>query len=219
MKKLNYLTVKKDGHFEIDRKKSRFIGHVHRAKNETDAQNFIQKIKDQNPKATHNCYAYLIGKDDHIQRKNDNGEPNSTAGTPMLDVLKFKHLHNVVIVVTRYFGGIKLGAGGLIRAYSNITSATINHTGVVQRILQTKINLIINYSQLNPLKYYLTQHSYNLINIAYTSHVTVTVAIDTPQIKKFKQKIINILADQIRFQVGKETYFEIEYHQPKNDRR
>ena len=215
MKKLNYLTIKKDGRFEIDRKKSRFIGHVHRAKDEVDAKKFIQKIKDQNPKATHNCYAYMIGKDDHVQRKNDNGEPNSTAGTPMLDVLKFKHLHNVVVVVTRYFGGIKLGAGGLIRAYSNITSDTIDHTGVVQRILQTEINLTIDYSQLSPLKYYLTQHHYNLINIQYTSKVKVTVAIDVPKVKAFKAKIVNLLDDQLQFQVGGKKYFEIDYHQNK----
>ncbi|QBP18818.1 YigZ family protein [Acetilactobacillus jinshanensis] len=214
MKKLNYLTIKQFGTFELDIRKSRFIGHVQRIKNEAEAKQFINKIKDQNKKATHNCFGYVIGKDDHIQRKSDNGEPANTAGTPILDVIKMKHLHNVVVVITRYFGGIKLGAGGLIRAYSNITTDTINNTGIVQRILQTKIDVIVDYHEFNPLNYYLKQNHYNVINTEYTSKVTVTVAVNTPDIKTFKNKIISLLSNRVTFKVGKKMYFEVDYHQP-----
>ncbi|PDM36799.1 YigZ family protein, partial [Bacillus cereus] len=97
--------------------KSRFICYVSRATTEEEAQEFIQKIQKQNWNATHNCSAYLIGEQDQIQKANDDGEPSGTAGVPMLEVLKKRGLKDTVVVVTRYFGGIKLGAGGLIRAY------------------------------------------------------------------------------------------------------
>src|SRR5699024_11106043 len=127
-----YYTIKESGTYEFTIQKSRFIGHIARIKNEEEAQLFIQKIKKQHYNATHNCSAYLIGEQDHIQKANDDGEPSGTAGIPMLEVLKKLSLKNTVVVATRYFGGIKLGAGGLIRAYGSITSETIKHIGIVQ---------------------------------------------------------------------------------------
>src|SRR5690606_36119864 len=113
-----YYTVKQAGSHEIIIQKSRFIGYVERVNTENEANEFIQKIKKQHYNATHNCSAYIIGDHDQIQKANDDGEPSGTAGIPMLEVLKRLNLKNTAVVVTRYFGGIKLGAGGLIRAYS-----------------------------------------------------------------------------------------------------
>src|SRR5699024_3326970 len=131
----NYYTVKKTGSDEQTINKCRFIGYVKRVETEEDAQSFIQSIKKKHHDATHNCSAYIIGDNDEIQKANEDGEPSGTAGIPILEVLKKKKLKDTAVVVTRYFGGIKLGAGGLIRAYSNTTAQAIRTTGIVKRQL------------------------------------------------------------------------------------
>src|SRR5699024_144557 len=144
----HYYTIKKSGYHEVIIQKSRFIGHVKRVQNEGDAQQFIQEIQKEHHSATHNCFAYIIGDHDQFQKANDDGEPSGTAGIPMLEVLKRLSLKNTVIVITRYFGGIKLGAGGLIRAYSSVTSDTINHIGIVKRELMQGYAVQIEYPLL-----------------------------------------------------------------------
>ncbi|WP_337020026.1 YigZ family protein, partial [Oceanobacillus massiliensis] len=131
----NYYTVKREGNGQQIIQKSRFIGYVRRVESEEAAHDFIQEIKKKHHDATHNCSAYIIGEHDQIQKANDDGEPSGTAGVPILEVLKKQHLKDTAVVVTRYFGGIKLGAGGLIRAYGSTTSHAINETGVVERQL------------------------------------------------------------------------------------
>ena len=111
-----FLTIAKNTSNEMVIKKSRFICSIARVTSDEAAQQFINQISTENRKATHNCYAYMVGDRDQIQRESDNGEPSGTAGVPILESLQLAKLHNVVAVVTRYFGGIKLGAGGLIRA-------------------------------------------------------------------------------------------------------
>ncbi len=114
----------------------------------------LPRQKKANPKANHNCFAYLIGQNDQIQRESDDGEPSGTAGVPILEVLKRVGVHNVAAVVTRYFGGIKLGAGGLIRAYSNATSTALESVGLVNRVMQTAILTTINYANFEKLSYF-----------------------------------------------------------------
>lgn len=121
----NYYTVKPNGSEEVIIQKSRFIGYVRRCETEEEAHSFIQEIKKKHNDANHNCSAYMIGEHDLIQKANDDGEPSGTAGVPMLEVLKRKGLKDTAVVVTRYFGGTKLGAGGLIRAYSGTVSQAI----------------------------------------------------------------------------------------------
>lgn len=121
----DYKTVKGYGEKEIVISKSRFIAYVDRAETEEEAINFINKIKKMHYNATHNCSCYMIGEHNQIQKANDDGEPSGTAGVPMLEVLKKQGLQDTVVVVTRYFGGIKLGAGGLVRAYGKATTEGI----------------------------------------------------------------------------------------------
>ena len=115
---IEYKTLAKAGSDEIIIEKSRFIGYCAPVSSEEEALEFIEKIKKKHYDATHNVFAYVVGLDNNIQRYNDDGEPSGTAGVPILEVIKKEDLRNVVIVVTRYFGGIKLGTGGLIRAYT-----------------------------------------------------------------------------------------------------
>ena len=144
----DYKTVKQQNEAEIVINKSRFIATVKRTKTEEEALDFIREIKQKHHTATHNCSAYLIGEHDQIQKANDDGEPSGTAGFPMLEVLKKQGLQDTTVVVTRYFGGIKLGGGGLIRAYGRSTSEGVAAAGTVMRVLHSRMAVSIDYTAL-----------------------------------------------------------------------
>ena len=129
---MEFRTIKQDGIVEDEIKKSRFICHIKRVTTEEEARDFITSIKKEHHKATHNCSAVIIGEKGEIKRTSDDGEPSGTAGVPMLSVLENHQLTNLCAVVTRYFGGIKLGAGGLIRAYAGSVALAIKEIGVVE---------------------------------------------------------------------------------------
>lgn len=152
----------------------------------------------------------MIGEHDQIQRESDDGEPSGTAGVPILEVLKRLELHNVCAVVTRYFGGIKLGAGGLIRAYSNATSKAIEQVGIVSLVLQTAIQITVSYANLDKLNYYLTQQAISITQTDYTDQVQVTIAVDTANLDDVQTNITNLLAGQVSFKIGDESYHEVD---------
>ena len=141
-----YRTIKEDNQHKVEIKKSRFICFLKRIETEEEAKAFIQQIKKEHWKANHNCSAFVLGDHHEIQRSSDDGEPSGTAGVPMLEVLKKNDLINVCAVVTRYFGGTKLGAGGLIRAYSGSVAQAIVHTGIVEGRLQQEVFVQLDYS-------------------------------------------------------------------------
>jgi uncharacterized YigZ family protein len=141
-----YKTLKQLGVSEIVIKKSRFIGHAKPADSEEEAMQFIESVKKEHWSATHNCYAYMIGERDECQKQSDDGEPSGTAGKPILEVIKNQGLKNVVVVVTRYFGGIMLGAGGLIRAYTDGAVAGIAAAVPVYRVLHEEVRVDIDYT-------------------------------------------------------------------------
>jgi len=132
---MSLYTIACDFQHEIVIEKSRFICTLKKAATEEEAQDFIKETKKKYWDATHNCSAYIIGESGAAQRSNDDGEPSGTAGLPMLEVLRKNNLHNVAAVVTRYFGGIKLGAGGLVRAYTNSVATAIEEAGIAERVL------------------------------------------------------------------------------------
>lgn len=202
----NYLTIRQSGKLSQTIKKSEFICSIARCNAEDSALKFIEQIRKQNPKARHNCFAYLIGINDEIQRVSDNGEPSGTAGIPILNALKHNQIHNVVTVVTRYFGGIKLGTGGLIRAYNGVTANTIKKIGIVQRVIMNEIQFELDYSLFEKVKFYLRQHSIQLLNSQYTSKVIISVIIEHSQIKAFKTDLQNYLSRQLVFKMGNEVY-------------
>ncbi|WP_221566980.1 YigZ family protein [Alkalihalobacillus sp. TS-13] len=171
----SYYTVKGYGEHEINVQKSRFIAYVERAETEQAAQDFIQSIKKKHHDANHNCSAYLIGENDQIQKANDDGEPSGTAGVPILEVLKKRKLKNTVVVITRYFGGIKLGAGGLIRAYGTSTSEGLDSTGIVERKLMNIVAFRVNYSLLGKFENEIRNSDYPLKTINYLDDVEFQV--------------------------------------------
>jgi uncharacterized YigZ family protein len=206
----NYLTVKQEGSFEIIIQKSRFIGHVKRTETEQEAQDFIQEIKKKHNAANHNCSAYMIGENNLIQKAQDDGEPSGTAGVPMLEVLKKKDLKDTTVVVTRYFGGVKLGAGGLIRAYSKGTSEVINHVGIVNRQLMKHLTVTVDYSLIGKLENELRSSSYLLEGIDYLENVTFHVYVARNQLGTFKEWIVNSTSDQAVIKEVEEKYIEID---------
>ncbi|KRK90046.1 YigZ family protein [Lentilactobacillus sunkii] len=205
------LTIKSNGTHEIEIKKSRFICTMERIETEDQAKNIIAKVSKENAKANHNCFAYMLGDDDHIQRESDNGEPSGTAGVPILEVLKMNELHNVLAVVTRYFGGIKLGAGGLIRAYSNATSTTIDSLGIVKLVNKQELTLTIDYNQFDKLKYFLEQESIPIEATNYTDKIDVVIAVSDAGFDALITQITNLLSDQFSYKKGKYKIFEVPY--------
>lgn len=171
----DYKTVKGFGESELIIQKSRFITYVNRAETEHEAQSFIDDIKNQHKSANHNCSAYMIGEHDNIQKANDDGEPSGTAGFPMLEVLKKQGLKDTVVVVTRYFGGIKLGGGGLIRAYGKATTEGISAAQVVERKLHYIMKVSIDYTWLGKVENEIRSSEYPLDRIEYADLVELYI--------------------------------------------
>ena len=202
-----YKTIKTDGLAETEIKKSRFLCHLKRVTSEEEAKAFIQGIKKEHWKANHNCSAYLIGEHSEIQRSSDDGEPSGTAGVPMLEVLKKNDLINVCVVVTRYFGGIKLGAGGLIRAYSHAVSHGLQTVGLVMGKLQQEISLDLDYSLLGKLQNSLPETT--IKETIFAEKVTVICRVDEEQVENFEAEIIDLLQGQVTITQGATGYEQI----------
>lgn len=147
-----YLTIRQAAEKEIVIRKSRFIGHVRQVRSEEEAIEFIEEIKKKHSQATHNCSAYLVGDRDEWQKQSDDGEPSGTAGKPMLEVLKQQKLKYTAAVVTRYFGGIMLGAGGLVRAYTEATVEALKEAGIVRKVLHREVIVTVDYTWYGKLE-------------------------------------------------------------------
>ena len=203
-----YLTVQTRGENEIVIEKSRFIAHVARTETETDAISFITEIKKQHRAATHNCSAYLIGEHDQIQKALDDGEPSGTAGVPILEVLKKKNVKDTTVVVTRYFGGIKLGAGGLIRAYSKATSEGVEATGIVERKLMRVISAKVDYTWLGKLENELRSSIYQIKEIEYLDQVIIHIFAEEEKKQEYVEWMTELTNGQAKMTEGEMLYLE-----------
>lgn len=188
----NYFTVRGFGSHEIEIEKSRFICYINEAKNEQAAQQFILDIKKKHSDANHNCSAYLIGENDEIQKASDDGEPSGTAGVPMLEVLKKRGLKDTVVVVTRYFGGKKLGAGGLIRAYGQSVSEGLNEIGIIERTLVKIINIKISYKLLGKVEHALRNSNYHLEKVNHLEEVEFELWIKINEVNTFTEWMVEL---------------------------
>lgn len=204
-----YYTINPYGEEEIEIQKSRFIGHAKRCETEEEAKAFIQDIKKTHAQATHNCSAYLIGEHDQIQKALDDGEPSGTAGVPILEVIKKRGLKDTCIVVTRYFGGIKLGAGGLIRAYSSSAKSAIDQAGIVERRLTQKLAVTASYPLLGKLENELRQTDYIVESIDYLDQVTIHLAVIVDDVETCKNWLINLSSDQVTITEKETAYIEV----------
>ena len=169
------ITIKQAHSIENVISKSRFIAYIKPVATENEAKAFIDEIKIKHKDATHNCSAYTVGPEMNIQKANDDGEPSGTAGIPMLEILKKLEIHNVCVVVTRYFGGIKLGAGGLIRAYSGAVRDVIYDMGRVELREAIPVTVTLDYDQTGKFEYELASTTFLLREQFYTDKVSYQI--------------------------------------------
>lgn len=208
---LNLTIAPQDATWEQEIKKSRFILNVARIDSEEEAREFIATISQQERKANHNVWTYVLGDHDQVQRYSDDGEPAGTAGVPMLEVLKNNQVHNVVAVVTRYFGGIKLGAGGLIRAYAGTVADGLVNVGLVELVSRQSITMSVSYAAYDSLKYWLDTHEYMISDTQYTTGVDITVPVLPDEIEQFESDVQDQLNGQVTFEHGDEQIFELPF--------
>lgn len=202
-----YKTVYKGNEAEIIEKKSRFIATVCPVKTEEEAIAFIDSLKKKYWNATHNCSAYVIGERFQIQRCSDDGEPSGTAGKPMLDVLLGEEIHDVVVVVTRYFGGTLLGTGGLVRAYSASTKAGLEASTVITKYHGSKIAIQTDYTGLGKIQYILGQRGLTILDSVYTDKVELEVLLPEEQVTEVMGEITEASNGQALMEVMEECYF------------
>ena len=211
------ITIKAQHETEIIINKSRFIASIHPAETEEEAKAFIQQKKKEHHSATHNCSSYVIGPTMLTQKANDDGEPSGTAGVPMLEVLKKQQLHNVVVVVTRYFGGIKLGAGGLIRAYGSAVSQVINEIGRIILLEAIPFEVTLDYDQTGRFEYELQQTEYMLVDTAYTDKVKYTIHVIASEEENFMNFLDEI--NQGKYELNREETIALPFPYNKEEER
>ena len=204
-----FLTILTDGQHELVIKKSRFIATMARVNSEEEAKDFIAQTSKKYHDATHNTYAYTIGENDEHVKASDNGEPSGTAGIPELKALQLMQLKNVAVVVTRYFGGIKLGAGGLIRAYSNSVTEAAEAIGVVKRVLQQELLFTIPYNRYDEVNHFLEEKDIYVADREYATEITISVYLDLDQVDDFKAELTDLLAGKVEIIKGDQRYNEI----------
>ncbi len=202
-----YKTVYRGNEAEIIEKKSRFIATVKPVETEEEAIEFIESLKKKYWNATHNCSAYVIGERFQVQRCSDDGEPSGTAGKPMLDVLLGEEIHDVAVVVTRYFGGTLLGTGGLVRAYSSATKAGLEASTVITKMHGQKMTIGTDYTGLGKIQYILGQRGIQILDSIYTDNVTLEVLLPEEQIKGVMEEITEGTNGQAKMELQEECYF------------
>lgn len=202
-----YFTVLSPGIYSFEEKKSKFIGRVLRVETEEEAKQFINDVKKDNPEARHNVYAYVIGENMGIQRYSDDGEPQGTGGIPALEVIKKNNLTDCAVVVTRYFGGILLGTGGLTRAYSRAASEAVKKAGIVEKVIGVSIEITLGYDILEKFKYYCKQNEWFIEDIKYSDKVCLLFYCEKVKKSKFKEFVMNITSGKCNIKEYEENFY------------
>ena len=207
----NYKTVAGDEIFsaEYEVKKSVFIAHVKNVETEESAREFLQLIRKKHFDATHNCSAWILGETGNLQKSNDDGEPGGTAGNPILETIKKNELTNTAVVVTRYFGGIKLGAGGLIRAYSHTAASGITAARIIQMTTFQKISLTLEYNFLATVENFLRKKNLRVESSDYADVVTLTILILPAQVDDFITELTDLTAANFLHELKEEILLPI----------
>ena len=197
-----FITIKENVEFVLTEKKSKFIANLIKISNQEEAEEVIKKYKKQYHDARHNCIAYRVLENEQIiEKSSDDGEPSGTAGAPMLNILQKNNLCNVLIIVTRYFGGILLGTGGLVRAYSDALNGAIE---VADKVIQTQgyiVECIVEYNQFEKFQYYCKTKQIDIINAEYLDNIVCKISIEEGKkdklLKDINEKNINIINSKI----------------------
>lgn len=194
---LKYKTIKSEHLAQLVIKKSTFIANVKPIVKEQEAIEFISLISTKHRDARHNVYAYVLGDNYEVKRYSDDGEPQGTAGIPILDLLVNQQLKNVIVVVTRYFGGILLGTGGLVRAYTGSAKLALEESGIVEKILCKKFKININYDLLGKIQNKLLADSAVIEGIEYTDKVLISFLSEISNIEKIEKDVSEITLGKV----------------------
>lgn len=196
----NYRTVFSYGEAEFIINKSRFIGYANHIKTEEEALDFIEEISTKHRDATHNVYAYVVGENSNIQRFSDDGEPSGTAGIPALEVIKKEDLRNVVVVVTRYFGGIHLGAGGLIRAYTKGAKIGLDAAKIVDMVVHQELGIKVDYNLYGKIENFLLANEYIVDEVTFDTSVNISIFVDRGELDRFIKTITDLSSGNIEIE-------------------
>ena len=205
----SYKTVKQAAMAEMIEKKSRFIGHCCPVQTEEQALNFINQVKARHREATHNVYAYIL-RENNIMRYSDDGEPGGTAGMPTLEVLRKEGLTDVVVVVTRYFGGTLLGAGGLVRAYGKSARLGVDAAVRIEKLLCRVYSVKTDYSMYGKLQYAVMEGGYILKDTVFTDGVELIVCVKLENCSAFEKMIVEESSGRTAAEALSEEYIDVE---------
>lgn len=201
-----FYTIKENVSSQIVEKKSKFIANVFYIETEEQAENIIKQTRKKYYDARHNCYAYIVfdEKQRLVERCSDDGEPSGTAGSPMLAILKGNNLCNVLVIVTRYFGGILLGTGGLVRAYTGATESVLEATEFLMVQIGVEAKVILSYDSVENFRYYARKNSINIINEEYSNNVEFLIEISNETLEKMLKDIDNFSIKLTKIDILKE---------------
>lgn len=205
-----FITIKENSYDEFVEKKSTFITHLVRVTSEEEAREFIQKMKKKHYDATHVCSCYVVGDNNEITRANDDGEPSGTAGAPMLDVLVKNEIKNVCATVIRYFGGTKLGTGGLVRAYRGGVINALKNATLVERKDALEIRLELDYSLNGKIEYEIEKTNFIVNNLEYTDKIIYTIYVMEEDYDSFQSWIANLTNGQFKILSTHEKQLEFD---------
>ncbi|WP_374772969.1 YigZ family protein [Streptomyces sp. NBC_01310] len=206
MKADQYVTVAREGVHESEINRSRFLCSLAPAATEQEAQEFVARIRKEHPTATHNCFAYVIGADASVQKASDDGEPGGTAGVPMLQMLMRRDIRYAVAVVTRYYGGVKLGAGGLIRAYGGVVGEALDELGTVTRRRYRLATVTVDHQRAGKTQNDLRATGRIVVDLRYGSAVEIEVALPEAELPAFEAWLADSTAGSAVLTLGGETY-------------
>lgn len=206
MEDLVYKTLYKNGKIEIEISKSKFIASSFPIQTQDQAIDLIEEISILYKDATHNCYAYVVSNDTLVEKFSDDGEPSGTAGLPILQIIKNKELVNTLIIVTRYFGGIKLGKGGLVRAYSKAALETILDAKIVTMKKHSIYKLTIDYSYKKILDKIVSEQNLSIDNFNYSDKITLEIAVEIDKEDKILSKLNDVTKGQIKIKKIFDSY-------------
>ena len=204
----SYKVVISNGCGEIVEKKSRFIANVFPVENQQQAEEKIAEISKKYWDARHNCYAFVIGKNSENTRCSDNGEPSGTAGKPILEVIKGAGLTNTLVIVTRYFGGVLLGTGGLVRAYTQAAQAGIADARISEMVYSQKLTLEVAYNMVNNVQYYLGQNNIAIADSRYEANVQFDICVKEADVKRITDGLTQKCEGQITIIEGDKDYYQ-----------
>lgn len=208
----NFLSIHEDKSVSFIENKSEFIGHAFYVETQEEAERKIMEIREKYKDATHNCFAYIIGMDKLTQRYSDDGEPSGTAGVPMLEVLRKKDITNCLVVATRYFGGILLGAGGLVRAYTKSVVLVLDEAKIVSKEKFYSLKISVDYIHWGKIEYILKNLKFEIINIEYLQTVNINLFVKKIEFKNLESLLINETSNNclisIEYEIFKSVFID-----------